>query len=469
MNPDDNTKLLTAIKEQLDRIQRNQVLEVKWWQYVGVALVIMLVGVIYVYRQIGKDFKDQNISNEEWTAKYYFNKDWISKRNRGEDLRFWDRLKVIFFNKDTPKYLLHIVGTHFIVFMFVGGVLLVLFTSLHIDVAALSVLEIFFALIGAYYASLADRSAKQAHEVSQLSYEEAKRTRNAVVHVADSLDMFASKINLELREHKAKGDCISIKFLTVNPAFGHVGMGPEYQRTATDRPFHEFLFDIVHDTTQWNIEILTHDCVRAKDWLHNILSATDMGPKAIQEKVNSLYEEQRLFVEKLADGIEASRIRVRFWEPFKLLNGLDLPKSEEEIRKVKEDMERVKIPFQFFMIKPFEPFKKNGLQMTEKSLPSDPKLLKVFFLFSGDFLYDFVFKILPDEDRVGMNMKKLSSLTKGYYTDDKDLVEIFDNIFESFFSKMPELQPRYSEEFFPQVSWIFQQSSEGLKSKGMIG
>jgi hypothetical protein len=59
---------------------------------------------------------------------------------------------------------------------------------------------------------------------------------------------------------------------------------------------------------------------------------------------------------------------------------------------------------------------------------------RVFFLFSGDFLYEFVFKrITPSQ---WPPMDKLSQLTKGYYSEDADIVAFFDSAFETFWRTM---------------------------------
>jgi preprotein translocase subunit SecG len=340
------------------------------------------------------------------------------------------------------QYLEIVLSKHWLAYILL--VFLPIISSLILQKTTFALLALWGFLIttlSAFYAHRADCSSYKAKSAADRALKEAINTRNAVIHFADSLDMFVSKVRQELLDHKAKKDSISIKFLTVNPAFGHVGLENNSQSQNSDQPFHDFLFEVVN-YSNWNIEMLTHNGLQAKDWLCNIVSATDASASDIDTKINELYATQKLYIEKLANDLAASKRLIKFWNPSKLPNINNLYSSQE-------DIDRIKIPFQFFIIKsPIDPFKKNGEDADKKiTIKSEP--LKVFFLFSGDFLYDFVFKILPDKDREGMNMKKLSALTKGYYSDDKELVKIFDDIFSVFSKNMPELKQWKADEFYP--------------------
>jgi hypothetical protein len=344
------------------------------------------------------------------------------------------------------RYFLLVLTNHTSAYLIT--VALPLFLSLFFEKAIFALFALWGFLIttlGAFYAHRADFSSNKALEASNRAYDEAVRTRNAVVHFADSLEMFSSKVRSELKYHETKGDKLSIKFLTVNPAFGHVGMGPTYQRLEEDELFHDFLFNIVNSNNDWNIEMLTHTGEQAREWLTNILSATDQNQANVQAKVDRLYSEQASFIEALADRMAPIKRKIKFWNPLKLPNIAELHHDEE-------DAKRVRIPFQFFMIKPYRDFSIGQRPESGAVVREEPKALKVFFLFSGDFLYDFVFKILPPEDRESVNMKKLSALTKGYYTDDEELVEIFDNIFTSFSKNMPELMEKHAHTFYPPIA-----------------
>ncbi|MFH1049653.1 MAG: hypothetical protein V1779_01840 [bacterium] len=71
---------------------------------------------------------------------------------------------------------------------------------------------------------------------------------------------------------------------------------------------------------------------------------------------------------------------------------------------------------------------------------------KLFFLFSGDFLYDFVFKFIEDK----ISLKKLLDLTKGYYSEDNHILNIFSNLFWNFSKNMPKLEEANLNTYYGQ-------------------
>jgi hypothetical protein len=341
--------------------------------------------------------------------------------------------------KTSLHYLWETIKRHFVEYLIIGGVFTIGSMLGISSLAAVALWGFLITTLGAFYAARADYSSNQA-------LIEAKGTYNAVVQFADSLEMFNDKVRHELSEYAKREEHISIKFLTVIPAFGGVGLEGTYSNKRQYDPgyesFPEFVCNLVQrqlsSNRKWNIEILTHDSIQAKEWLTNIYDATKTSNADRDRKVAEKYQEQRNFVEKFADKIIISNYRrMRFWKASKLPN----------YDKVQRDNESLKIPFQFLLVKRFLDLEKEDEidRSVSVLVESDKQLLGLFFLFSGDFLYDYVFKILQET----VPMTELQQLTKGYYTQDIKLLKIFSNIFWNFSKNMDCLGDDDWQQFYP--------------------
>ena len=353
-------------------------------------------------------------------------------------LKFIKHKHIEYKPQTTFNYICSTFINHYLEYIAFFGLPLFLGTVLKIDILNLwAIWGFLLTTLSAFYAARADYSSNKAMV-------EAKRTYNTVVQFADSLEMFIDKVIYELLEYVKHEDKISIKFLTVIPVFGTVGLEEIYTERkkyeATFKEFHQHLCQLVQEQLAkrrpWNIEILTHQEKQTKEWLTNIYSTTIKNTSELNKKVDNKYKEQKEFVKYYAKELTPSCRRMRFWEPSLLPNIENL-----------ED-KNPKIPFQFLLIKKFVSFEKEdsiNRNIDDFNERLSQGLLKMFFLFSGDFLYDFVFKILQGK----LNMTKLQQLTKGYYTDDQELLKIFNNIFWNFSKNMPELNENNYSTFFP--------------------
>lgn len=230
-------------------------------------------------------------------------------------------------------------------------------------------------------------------------------TLSSVIQFSDNLEIFIRKLRYEilLREKEEQNeDSFSMRFLTVIPAFGSIGE-PEVE-------FHKFLFERIRERN-WKLNMLTHDLVGIKEWLKNIyqISESDSDGKNIEKKTSGNFEMQKNFLDDLS---KLPTVGVKIWN----VDGISNSVSQAQEKNAKNFKT---IPFQLF-------------------ITDSPKAKRVFFLFSGDFLYGFVFKLLKKEDFDGITMERLSGLTKGFFTEDGQIVKLFTAFFDKCFTEMPE-------------------------------
>jgi hypothetical protein len=304
--------------------------------------------------------------------------------------------------------------------------------------------------LSAFYATKADVSAGKARTASEDALNEAKRTYNAVVEFADSLEMFNDNVRYRLEEIAKRDERISVKFLTVIPAFGAVGLDKIYEKRRLNgqiySDFPRFLCKLVQDQVAknkfWNVEFLTHNHAHVKLWLKNIYEASESDQNDRTVKIDVKYAEQKEFVKEFSDNLVIPHYRrMRFWEPRQ-----DTLPNFDQLQQGGSN--GLKIPFQFLLVKRYVDFdKEDEVPRTVDDFNTVllQDLLRVFFLFSGDFLYDFVFKVLQGK----VDMSRLQQLTKGYYSDDPELLKVFNNIFWSFSKKMPCLTEANYQVYFP--------------------
>lgn len=304
--------------------------------------------------------------------------------------------------------------------------------------------------LSAFYATRADVASNRALTASKEALAHAKQTYNAVVEFADSLEMFNDNVRYRLEGLAKREERISLKFLTVVPAFGDVGLDTIYETRRVNGQRYDdlprFICSLVqqqvHREKYWNIEILTHDYEQVRDWLTNIYETSEPNGTDREALIEQKYLAQRQFVAEFETDLVVPRYgRMRFWRPNNAtLSGLNLA----------EGGPRPKIPFQFLLVKRYMDLRtEDGVSRDINDINDalNQELLRVFFLFSGDFLYDFVFKVFKGK----VDMLRLQQLTKGYYTDDKDLLRIFSNIFWNFSKRMPRLEDSGVDTYFPPV------------------
>jgi hypothetical protein len=262
--------------------------------------------------------------------------------------------------------------------------------------------------VSAFYAARADWSSNQAFIQAANSYEEAKRTYMAVVNFAENLESFIEKVMLDLKS--IQGD-VQIKFLTVLPAFGTVGLKQYYDNMKRIGPyieFHEYLRQRIGEGDNSSLQILTHKGTETAQWILNILSATKKGPtlpttQQLQQETKDFYAEQKKYARDLVGTWGIRKVDWRVWDTDRL----------EKLR----GQPPISIPFQFLIVT-------SGVYQ------------KVYFLFSGSFFYDSVFKAID----VPIDMGSLVMFTKGYYVErDEQVISIFDKIFTSLFEPMNAL------------------------------
>jgi len=341
-------------------------------------------------------------------------------------------------------YLLDTVRKHWIAYLVFSLLPLLLGVVFKINVLNI------FGILGFLLTSLSAFYATKAERASTRAFDEARRTYNTVVEFADSLEMFNDNVRYRLEELTKRNERISLKFLTVIPAFGAVGLEDVYLKRRLTDPlyldFPRFLCMLVQSQVSrekfWNIEILTHNHTHVSLWLENIYEASIVDTVQRIKKVQNEYKEQRTFVQEFADRLVTSHYRrMRFWEP--------RPATLANYDKLQETgANGPRIPFQFLLVKRYVDFaNEDAVARTEDDFNAvlQQDLLRVFFLFSGDFLYDFVFKVLDGK----VQMSQLQQLTKGYYTDDPALLKIFNNIFWNFSKNMPCLTDINHATYFP--------------------
>jgi len=325
---------------------------------------------------------------------------WLRSRKRGE------RAVDVFRITNQPQTMFHYIGAtilrHSVEYAFF--VLLPLLVGIVAGIDLLSFLGLWGFLIttiGAFYAARADYSSTYA-------LVEARKTYLSVINFADDLKSFIEKIKHDL--DIITGD-VTIKFLTVIPAFGTVGLEEYYadmKRFGAYREFHEYLADKVALSPRSNLDILTHNGPQTVDWIFNILNTgaktnnqrTPEKLQALLQKTADLYLEQKKYVRELVGRWGPDKVRWRVWDTEKILGANNQPITS--------------IPFQFLTVQ-------HGRNR------------KVYFLFSGAYLYEFIFKSI----NVPVDMGALVALTKGYYIDrDEELLNIFLAIFDGLFEPL---------------------------------
>jgi hypothetical protein len=169
--------------------------------------------------------------------------------------------------------------------------------------------------------------------------------------------------------------------------------------------FHNFLSNRITSGNS-KLSILTHNGAQTADWIFDVLSATKTNgtqqtpSQEILDETKLHYLDQKKYVESLITKWGVAKLELRVWDITKLPN--------------LQTQGPVSIPFQFLIVQ-------HGSHR------------KVYFLFSGSYFYDFIFRAV----NVPVDMGELVTLTKGYFVDkDEKLINIFVNIFDSLFAPM---------------------------------
>jgi hypothetical protein len=295
-------------------------------------------------------------------------------------------------------------------------------------VSLLAVVGLAAGLAGIYFASRADQSASRA-------FNKAEETHLAYTYFANELKDFMNKVTHYLDTDVPKGG-IAIRFMTVIPAFGAVGEKGD--------PFSTNLLDRVEKTDGWYMEMLTYRGEDVAEWLGDIIRVSVRGePDGIVSVVEQGYASQQRFVGELASRLAEKKGEVRFWDKTRFnspacpVSGDDAtsaprarPGDAEARRTVR------KMPFQMLVVARVVDKKSDPDGATEAQ-PKEYDPLRVFFLFSADFLYDFVLRELAP-DKWPSDMSMLSRLTKGYFLDERETVKFFNAVFTTFWDRMGE-------------------------------
>ncbi|MGD0539411.1 MAG: hypothetical protein ABSC03_17405 [Verrucomicrobiota bacterium] len=253
--------------------------------------------------------------------------------------------------------------------------------------------------LSAFYSHRADYFSNKALRA-------ANQTYNAVINFAENLEQFVERVKHDLgRMHGP----VKIKFLTIIPAFGAVGLRDYYSEMKglqnDYQDFHSFLARKLAEHEESKIEILTYDGVDTEKWIYEIIrttrgNITPTNKNTIEAEVKELYAVQREYALHMIGLYGGAKLDWRIW------NTNQLPKMTGKPKQA--------IPFQFLIVQ----------HLNETRL---------YFLFSGSFFYDFVFQAVE----VPVAMTSLVMLTKGYYVhDDGELIPIFRAIFDSLFTPM---------------------------------
>jgi len=331
------------------------------------------------------------------------------KKKENEKKRFRRCFKECFSKEDSKKepktilgYFISTVRQHpwdYCSFMVVPFLLWLILRIREFSI--LSVWAFLITTLGAFYATKAERSSSKALKASNDARVVAEQTRDSVIHFADDLESFVNRVKSDLDRIPA-GIPINVKFLTVIPAFGSVGLEEYYsdmkKRHSNYKTFHEDLIEKIKDS-KGKLEILTHNGKQTMKWLSSVMQAqANKSSENIENDVKELeqlklfYLEQKKYVRKLLGDCEPDHLDLRIW-------------------KSQRNSALQAIPFQFLIL----------------SHGGDDA--KVYFLFSGSYLYESIFKMI----KVPVGIEELLTLTKGYYVNTVKISNVFKNIFDALF------------------------------------
>jgi hypothetical protein len=393
------------------------------------------------------------------------------------------------FQKNALPYLLRIVGEHVIVFMIVVAVLFLLFSTTLLDVAILSCIEIFFAFVGAYYASLADRS-------SSMAYEKASLAMRSVMNFSDDLGGFVERLKLLVTRLTGEGKDFTMKFVTVIPAFGKVGLSlPEgesyYSRMQSQDTAYQtwdfFLKTVLEGNSRARsensiggassgtpkeaigrvkVKMLTHAADEREAWITNIMKASGLDDGTNSNAVKEQVKEQQQYLQTLT-GISDGWFEYREWKtpssnghsnnamPFQFVvikMGIERDDASMSVKnKVHLERPGRKISSLLVWIGIFlgvtKALARNNVApdkkvVSEKSLKPPQRHYdgsKLMFLFSGDYIYN---NFLVDIEKylnkpngkqrgnIDLSMHEFVKFSKGYYSESAELIEFFDKLFD---------------------------------------
>jgi len=332
---------------------------------------------------------------------------WLKRKNQ---IKFCDYLRIVKLPKTMFHYIISTFYRHSLEYFAFVAVPLILGISLRKSLLSLwAIWGFMVTTMSAFYAARADYSSNAALMSSNDAFAEARKTYLSVLNFADDMKSFIERVKHDLS--LMEGD-ITVRFLTVIPAFGSVGLREYYndmKMLGAYKEFHLYLAEKIKSSEGSKLKILTHGGRQTVDWIFNILQAGNRGseqqsqiPQVVKD-TKKLYLEQKKYVRDMIGGYGEDNLDWRIW------NTQKIPKLE--------CTSPISIPFQFLLVK-------HGTYE------------KVYFLFSGSYLYEFILKSVDIE----VDMSSLVTLTKGYYIDqDKQLLGIFDKIFESLFKNMEQL------------------------------
>ena len=315
------------------------------------------------------------------------------------------------------------------------------------ELQVLVVWGVLITTIGAFYATKA--------------FEKSEETLSAVIHFAQDFRSFIRIVRYDLE--RITDAPIHAKFLTVIPAFGSVG--------EEEKEFHNDLRNKI-STSSGKLKILTHNGLQTAEWYSKVLRAqagVDPKDETITEKLKTFYSEQKEYVKKTIGGMGPDYLVWRIWNHEKISSfkitkqSLENLKSEgvpDGVLKELQSLKNRKITGKEAFLDILR--EKIGDEQTGNfdelilkhaktnqppiSIPFQFLILshgqdkKVYFLFSGSYLFDFLFGL-------DIDMEHLIMLAKGYY-DETDLADVYDKMFVSLFSKMDRLDHTNIEDFY---------------------
>ena len=266
-----------------------------------------------------------------------------------------DMKKVDLIDRSLTDYFKEAICRNFWAFLLV--ILIPLVVSLILNngiILLLSVWGLAITMLSAYYAS-------KAHNSAMAAFEEACHTRQEVINFAKDLEGFIYKVLHRLNDYSEDRKKIRIKLLAAIPAFGSVGC---YRIGFPDK-----LKQLVLNN-QWELEFLFHNEKQIYNWLVNIISAVEKDPVLAEKEVEMQYKRQIKFVGELINGLPPRTRTLKLWDVNNLIEVSD---------KLRESAKG--FPFQFLLIETL-----------------DTGEMELFFLFSGDSIYNFIFRLLPEQE-----------------------------------------------------------------------
>jgi hypothetical protein len=384
---------------------------------VAILVIALIVLFLDIYLKSGRKLKFSAVCQELWT-------------NRKTGLHFL--LEVLL--------LLSLLSIIFILFIHKPG-----FVSLF------AIAGLIIGAAGMYFARRADFS-------SSVTQNQTTKSLASLKNFSDDLGEFVEKLKFTLENLVLNGESFTIKFLSVIPAFGKVGLDairldgknlnldtpPYVKKKNIQSDYQTWDEFILHFLSEYNgsktgkvravLKLITHEAYARQDWIKNIVTSSQimkLQDSRLNRLVNELDKDQERFLFGLehTKGIDRDQVFVKAWPGLKTKEG--------ELVQLEDPM-----PFQFVIIKK----RLESLNDPPKSYANDKDIL--LFLFSGDYIYKNVTAAIRTEliDRSGSSMSVFVKFTKGYYSDVPDQTKFFNILFDELWYKakllkMPTAKP----------------------------